>query len=130
MQYAILPHAGTIEDAGVMQAGYDFNQPLRVVPGSIHGGTIRARESLGKIDGNGCILETIKQSEDGSAWVARVWNDRGVDVDFRLDVGVELMSVADATMLEQDIAPIAFENNSTRGKLAPHEIKTIVFRSS
>ena len=71
-RYRLLPHAGDLRDAGVIDAGYDLNVPLRAVAASPHAGHRgRRARSLLSVDAPNVVVEVVKRSDDGPA---RSWS--------------------------------------------------------
>ena len=79
--YRLLPHAGDLRDAGVIDAGYDLNVPLRAVASSPHAGGRDAQGSMLSVDTANAVVEVVKEADDGSgALVVRLyesWGRRG-----------------------------------------------------
>ena len=66
--YALLPHAGTWQDAGVVAEAAAFNSPIRwgaLPPGSLASAT------------GGLVLDTIKRAEDSDALILRLYEPHG-----------------------------------------------------
>ena len=66
--YALLPHAGTWQDAGVVAEAAAFNSPIRwgaLPPGSLASAT------------GGLVLDTVKRAEDSDALVLRLYEPHG-----------------------------------------------------
>jgi alpha-mannosidase len=72
-KYALLPHAGSPLDGGVIEAAYAFNLPLIVRP------TTAAPSELTVLatDRPNVIVETVKKAEDGEALIARLYEAHG-----------------------------------------------------
>eukprot|EP00066_Takifugu_rubripes_P004327 XP_003967613.1 PREDICTED: alpha-mannosidase 2C1 isoform X1 [Takifugu rubripes] len=72
--YAVLPHAGTFQEASVIQHAYNINFPLR----SIRCNPDTAPWSAFSVSSPAVILETIKQAEDKKgAFVVRLFESHG-----------------------------------------------------
>ena len=67
--FALMPFVGPFANSGVIQAGYEFNQPPVVIPGACSPRTgIRAEQA---------IVETIKPAEDGRGMILRLYEPVG-----------------------------------------------------
>ena len=69
--YALRPFAKPFRESGTVQAGYELNVPVRVLPGSCKAQTGYAME------GSSIILEYIKPAEDGRGAILRLYESRG-----------------------------------------------------
>ena len=64
-KYALMPHAGTLQEAEVVRRGYEFNNPLRL--GRDAGDPDASPSWSGlQVAGEGAVLHTVKPCEDGS----------------------------------------------------------------
>ena len=84
-RYALLPHAGTWQQADVPRAAFELGTPLRVVAGS-------GRRSLLHVEGNGVMAETVKIADDGDGTVVRLVESHNRPVIARLVVDRPLAS--------------------------------------
>ncbi|XP_071941386.1 alpha-mannosidase 2C1-like [Antedon mediterranea] len=75
--YSVLPHTGTFQEARVVQAAYDFNNPLQVM--AVKSPTLGAKiMSYFKVSNPAIILDTIKKAEDrDDALVVRLYEAYG-----------------------------------------------------
>jgi alpha-mannosidase len=126
--YALLPHAGTWQDAGVYRAGLDFNNPLLSRPASIHAGKLPPRWGLLKISARHVVLSALKPSRDGEVAV-RVYEAAGEPArGVRMHFAVPLASVRAANLMEDAGSDIAVQGNAFSFDLRPYEIKTFRLR--
>lgn len=65
--YALRPFAKPFRDSGTVQAGYELNVPVRVLPGRC------AKQSGFSVEGGSVILETVKPAEDGDGVILRLY---------------------------------------------------------
>lgn len=72
-KYALLPHAGSPLDGGVIEAAYAFNLPLIVRP------TTAAPAEMTVLATNrpNVVVETVKKAEDGDALIVRLYEAHG-----------------------------------------------------
>eukprot|EP00058_Branchiostoma_floridae_P001181 XP_002586669.1 hypothetical protein BRAFLDRAFT_131178 [Branchiostoma floridae] len=74
--YVIMPHMGTFQDAGVIQAAYSLNQPL--LPAQLPADTDSRSHSFFTVSNPAVILETVKKAEDvDNAIVLRLYESCG-----------------------------------------------------
>ncbi|XP_069480651.1 alpha-mannosidase 2C1 isoform X2 [Ambystoma mexicanum] len=90
--YAVMPHAGSFQDAGVIQSAYNMNIPLHITPSA-------SKEPLSwsafSVLSPAVILETIKKSEERSdALVIRMYESHGSTVDTWLHTSLPIKEVS------------------------------------
>lgn len=73
--YALFPHAGDWKSGKVLQEAYDHKVPMRVLQGVPKEGNLPPTQSLFTIEPQADVcLSACCQSEDGKAYILRVWN--------------------------------------------------------
>jgi alpha-mannosidase len=118
--YSFFPHDGDWRNGSVRQ-GYQFNQPLRVVGGSI------GWDDAASVDNEAVYIETLKQAEDGNGFILRCYEAHGSrgDVSLKLPFGIGFAEATD--MLEQptaeEEAPV-LEDGKMYFSIKPYEIRT------
>lgn len=125
--YALIPHAGTWQDAQVVREGLEFNSPLISLTASTHPGTLPARGGYLRVVPENVVVSNLKPSADGAA-VLRVYEAAGEDtpgVEVRLPHGVERVEEVD--LLESPIAQLEPDEGAVRFDLHRFEIKTLRF---
>ena len=79
--YRLLPHVGDLRQAGVIDAGYDLNVPIRTVTTSAHRGPLEPDGSLLSVDAPHVVVEAVKRpGEHPGGLVVRLydaWGRRG-----------------------------------------------------
>jgi alpha-mannosidase len=126
--YALMPHAGTWQDAAVYRAGLDFNNPLLSRPTSVHAGKLPSRWGLVETTGGSVVLSALKPSREGEA-VVRVYEAAGQPAHgVRMHFAVPLVSVRDANLIEDPGGEIAVHQDAFSFDLRPYEIKTFRLR--
>jgi alpha-mannosidase len=125
-RYRLLPHAGDLRPAGVVDAGYDLNVPLRAVRSSPHVGIRGSRGSMLSVDAANVVVEVVKRcDEDARALIVRLyeaWGRRG-PVTVRAPWTVGRATVTD--LLEREIAATAADGATVTLAMAPFEIVTL-----
>ncbi len=123
LAYALVPHAGSWQEAGVVKEARTFNEPLRRVgPGGGSGGGYACVES-GEL-----VLDTIKRAEDGDALVMRLYEPHGGRGAARLRLGFPFESVSRASALEEplDDGDVAVEDGAVTVAYRPFELITLL----
>ncbi len=124
--YGLLPHPGDLRDAGVVDAGYDFNVPLRVVPTTPHDGERPPTGSFFDPDAGNVVLEVVKGADDGSgATVVRLYEAWGGRGPVRLSVPFRPSRAVRTDLLERELEPVAVVGRAIELDLGPFEIVTV-----
>jgi alpha-mannosidase len=124
--YALLPHLGDHVAGNVMQAGYEFNIPLRVLG---HGEPIPSSQngiSLLQIDADNIVIETIKPAEAGSGWIVRLYESTGASTDARLTLPHGIAKVAMVNLIEENPVALSVEQRGLNLHFGPFEIHTLL----
>lgn len=128
--YALLPHAGRLQDAGVIAEGYRLNIAPRVVRAS--GGAGRAAgPAVVRSTHPAVIVEAVKPADDGSGdLVVRLYESWGGRAAFELEVADAPGSVTVTDLLEAPNAtipdvPLDVDGTTIRGELRPFQIVTL-----
>lgn len=67
--YALMPFTGAFAESGVVQAGYELNAPITVLPG-------RCEAVTGPWAEGNLIVETVKAAEDGNGVIIRLYESQ------------------------------------------------------
>ena len=108
--YAILPHAGTWQDAGVVGEARRFDEPMRWT------GAAGGARGFVEVDAAGLVLDTIKRAEDGGALVLRLYEAHGT----RARLG---------TLLEEPdpgAPPLEIEDDAIVVPFSPFQLLTVL----
>ena len=125
-RYRLLPHAGDLRHAGVVEAGYDLNVPLRIVAAAPHTGPRPPSGSLLAVDAPNVVLSAVKLAEDGSGAIVirlyEAWGRRG-SVAVTLPGPTQRATTTD--LLENEIEEVPVRHGTVTLALAPFEIATV-----
>ncbi len=126
--YALVPHAGTWQDAAVYRAGLDFNNPLISRPASVHKGDLPPRWGLLNISSGDVVLSALKPSRDGEVAI-RVYEAAGQSANgVRMHFAVPVAEVRNANLMEDPSSEVPLRENAFTFDLRPYEIKTFRLR--
>ena len=125
-RYQLLPHAGDLRPAGVIDAGYDLNVPLRAMPTTPHPGHRPSVGSFLSVDTGHAVIEVVKPADgQPDGLVVRLyeaWGGRGpVTVTAPWPVG----RATRTDLLERELAPVESEGDRIHLDLRPFEIVTV-----
>ena len=130
LRYALLPHKGSWQDAGIVRAGLEFNQPLIVRKVAPHPGTLASRWGFINISAPNAVLTSVKESKDGTT-IFRIYESSG-----HATSGVKIvftgksLTANEANLLEDTGAKLKIRDNSVQFDLHPFEIKTLKVKLS
>ncbi|XP_038622895.1 alpha-mannosidase 2C1 [Tachyglossus aculeatus] len=129
--YAAMPHTGSFQDAGVIQAAYNLNFPLHVAPA---GPTPCPPWSAFSVSSPAVVLETIKLAEaeaEPDAWpgalVLRLYESHGSSVVTWLRTPLPLQEAVLCDLLERPAPgrPLPVEGCGLKLSFSPFQILTV-----
>jgi alpha-mannosidase len=121
--YAVLPHAGTWQESGVVAEARCFNEPMHWVEhGGVGGGPLAA------VDAPDLVLDTIKRAEDGDALIVRLYEAHGGRGTARISFGFPVREARLTTLLEEDGAELPLRDGVIEVAYSPFELITIAVR--
>uniref|UniRef100_A0A8B9RDR1 alpha-mannosidase n=1 Tax=Astyanax mexicanus TaxID=7994 RepID=A0A8B9RDR1_ASTMX len=96
--YAVMPHAGSFQEAAVIQHAYNLNFPLRL----IHDVKVAQPWSAFTLNTSAVILETVKQAEGKkNALVIRLYESHGSSVSAVLSTSLSVQEAWYCDLLER-----------------------------
>jgi alpha-mannosidase len=126
-RYALYPHASSLQDAGIPEAGHAFNLPIRVLPGTGDG---PAPPAVVRVDHPAVVVEAVKRAEDGSGdLVVRCYEAFGGHADATVFLGDQVTEARLTDLLERDLEPAQALQVGSGGALGvsfgPFQIRTL-----
>jgi alpha-mannosidase len=124
--YSLLPHAGGWE-ASTSAEAYALNDPMI----SYQSPVIRERMSVKnlpsfvQVDSPNIIIETVKQAEDGSGLIVRLYESQRRRGEITLTTAFRLAKVQQANLLEEAQAELSPQGNQVTLFVKPYEIVTL-----
>jgi len=92
LRWALAPHAGAWQEAGVVQAAQDFNEPLTFVREFAHGGALPKCHSFLAVEPpDAVVVSALKRAEAGDDWILRLYEPHGRTVE--AEVGIPALGV-------------------------------------
>ena len=126
-QYALYPHTGQWDGAGVLQQAYDHKVPMpaiQAVPNDQ--GPLPTGGSFFKIaPADKLMLSALKQAEDGNGVILRLWNTTPETI--KADIKT-LLPVQSASLLKLNESPVSalnVLNGVIQFECGPHKIVTL-----
>jgi len=120
-RFALYPHAGSPQSAGVTEEAYRFNIPI--LTGKTSG--LDIQQSFFLIDNPALILDTVKKAEDSDALILRLYESRGTRGTAQLTSLLPVTSAALANLLEDELQTLVWHDGNIKIDFKPFEIITI-----
>jgi len=96
-RYALYPHEGGPQLAGVVAQAAAFNQPLQVFPSTAEAGSV----SYFSLDNPAIVLDTVKKAEDSGHLILRLYESHGAHQTGVLTSSLRVRQVTKTDLLEQ-----------------------------
>ncbi|XP_038041012.2 alpha-mannosidase 2C1 isoform X1 [Anas platyrhynchos] len=124
--YAVLPHQGSFQDAGVIQCAYNLNFPLHAVPA---GHAQCPAWSAFSVSSPAVVLETVKQAEDRpDALVLRLYEAHGSTAVTWLQSSLPIQEAVLCDLLERPLAKnhLVLEQQGMRLSFTPFQVLSVL----
>ncbi|KAM7158118.1 alpha-mannosidase 2C1 isoform 2-T2 [Molossus nigricans] len=127
--YALMPHKGSFQDAGVIQAAYSLNFPLLVLP--TPGQVPMATWSAFSVSSPAVVLETVKQAEStpqGRTLVLRLYEAHGSHVDCWLHTSLPVQEAVLCDLLERrdPAGHLPFRDARLKLTFSPFQVQSLL----
>ncbi|XP_040824661.1 alpha-mannosidase 2C1 isoform X1 [Ochotona curzoniae] len=127
--YALMPHKGSFQDAGVIQAAYNLNFPL--LPLSVPGPAPATAWSAFSLSSQDVVLETVKQAEQelpSRALVLRMYEAHGSHVDCWLHTALPVQEAIPCDLLERrdPAGPLPLEDGRLKLTFSPFQVRSLI----
>lgn len=123
--YCLVPHEGDYRSSGVVQMAYDFNEPMRAMEIGKQKGSLPDRFGLVSLSENNVILETVKQAEEGSGMVLRMYEAYNQRAQVHVTFGFDAKRVTLCDLMEQELEELPLQGNAVTLPVKPFEIITL-----
>lgn len=124
--YALMPHMGNWEQAGVYRAALEYNHPMLAHTASAHPGRLPSRWSFLQISHPNIVVSALKMGEDGRGVVLRIYEASGHTVDnVKINMNDEIVAAQESNLLEDSGETIRIANKTINLNFHPFEIKTL-----
>ena len=125
--YALLPHAGDLTTGRVIEEAYALNVPLTVQPLAPKRGGLPATQSFFSVDRPGVVIEAVKNAEDGSGVIVRLYEAYGTRGECVLNTNLPFTAVVETDLLERTTRKLACKDGRVKFTVRPFEIITLKF---
>lgn len=127
--YALYPHARNQPTSRVMQAAYELNVPLHVLPRPDKNepgtGTLPSHYSFMEVDAENVIIETIKKAEDDTQMVVRLYEGLGAETMATLRFAFPFTTIQLVNVLEETLEELSPRGECVELTFRPFEIHTL-----
>ena len=129
-EYALYPHTGDWKEADVFQKAYAFKTTMNAVKGVVKEGVLPAQGSFFTVsDDKRIMISAIKQSEDKSGTIVRLFNTTGDTVKFDVNIMLPVTSVSEVKLNEKVVKDIDVVDGKFSAEMGPHKIITFLFKA-
>jgi alpha-mannosidase len=123
LAFAVFPHTGGWQEAGVTSEALRFNAPLLVGDGEADAAGSRSWFACDEL-----MVDTVKPAEDGDGVIVRLYEPHGARGTARLRVGVPFGTAWFTNLLEDRIGPAEVDGDEIVIPFRPFEIVTVALR--
>ncbi|MEN8127947.1 MAG: glycoside hydrolase family 38 C-terminal domain-containing protein [Planctomycetota bacterium] len=129
--YALCPHTNDWCKGGVLQAAYDHKVAVNAIQGVPHSeGSLPSSSSLLTIlPADKLMVSAMKQADDGSGIIVRLWNISDENLDATVKTSAEIKSVEMLKLNETCLGELALENGTVKFDCGPHKIVTLLLKT-
>ena len=124
--YSFLPHAGAFTESSVPEEAVSLNMPLLTASAAgQEGAEDFSRFSFVSTEAPNVLLDTVKRSEDGSACVVRLYENRNASGEAVLRFAWPIRSAVETNLCEEGETPVSFAGNTVTVPMGCFEVKTL-----
>ncbi|MFC4619744.1 alpha-mannosidase [Camelliibacillus cellulosilyticus] len=123
--YALYPHIGDFIQADVYKKGYELNVPLHQVQMESIVELPAKAQSFIQLNGKGIMIESVKQAEDGTGFIVRLYETAGAHAKAEIVFDFIIKSAVETDLMENETRAIHYEDRSISVAFNPFEVKTI-----
>ncbi len=127
--YALYPHSGGWQEGGVVRHGLELNAPLLPVAAASQEGPLPAAWSAASCSRANVVLETLKQAEDGSDLILRVYEAHGSRGPVEIAIALPVKSVVECNGMEEETGLADWREGRLRFDVGPWQIRSFKLRS-
>ena len=123
--YSLCPHSGTLSDSDTAKYAYYLNYPMTAVKAMGSESVIPEIYSAVSIDRENVICETVKEAEDGTATVIRLYEYRNICGEIEISVSLDAEKCYLCDMMENEIEELPITDGKIKTKIKGFEIMTL-----
>lgn len=123
--YSVFPHIGSWQEAGTVREGYLLNNPLRTCTGRSNAPVLPARYSLVSHDHRNIMVEAVKQAEDSTDLIIRLYEFENTRTEAKLHLAQPFRKVWLCDLMEEKETLLAENSADITVPVEPFGIITI-----
>jgi len=120
--YSLYPHAGSWQQGGTVQAGFELNEPVHCCEARA-GQALVPREFI-RVEHSSVVVDTFKQAENGDGYILRLYEACGAGGPVTVRFGKKIQKLSVCDLMEQNDSPAAFEEDYFSFQTSPYCIHT------
>ena len=131
--YAIMPHPGSWQNAGIVAEAYKFNSPLLLTESQNDKASLTKRDSPSStemqpmqsyfsVDNDNLVIDTIKKAEDSDAIIVRLYECHGARGTAKLKTSLPFKNAHYCNLLEDDLDKLSVEKGAVEINFFPFQI--------
>ena len=101
-RYAVMPHSGTFQEAGVIQAAERFNVPMKLNTTAKE----EVEQSWFSVNKDNVIIDCVKKAEESDAIIVRLYEAHGRRGKFELNSTLPVKSISRCNAIERQDQPL------------------------
>ncbi len=121
-EYAIMPHAGSWREAGVVAEAFKFNSPILFAPGKAKA------HSFASCDDANLVLDTIKKADDSAGTIVRLYECHGARGTANLKIDVPFKTATFVNLLEEKISTAKINGHAVEIPYRPYQVITVLLK--
>ena len=123
-EYAIRPHAGDWQSAGLLNEAADYDIPVRCAMAGRGQGQLSHEASLFVLKNLNLHVSAVKQAEDGQGLMVRLFNPTQEEQPLQLEFGLDIKAVQHCRMDESFLQDLPVNGRQLETSLAKKKIGT------
>jgi alpha-mannosidase len=122
--YSLLTHKGAVGNETI-KAAYCLNDPIIAYRSSVKSESANNLNSMFKTDKENVVIETIKQAEDGTGCIVRMYESLGTRGNVNLSAGFNVKECFETDLLENNKTQLPVLGNEINFSIKPFQIITL-----
>lgn len=126
-EYALCPHKGDWESAGILQKAYDHKVGIVAIHSLPYSeGNLPSTNSFFKITpSDKLMVSAVKQSADGRGIILRIWNSSSEKVKANIETTLSAGKACRVQLNEKPIEDVEIKDGTIKLEIKPHKIESI-----
>ncbi len=125
--YSLYMHKGALSASDTAKQSYYLNYPLTAKKATAEASTIPESFSMISVSKENIICETIKQAEDSTDTIVRLYESKNTHSAFKLQIGFDAKKCFLCDLQENELSEVSIDNGVVKLEAKPFEIITLKF---